>query len=166
MPADAAAPPALKVRELRLRRPGSADTIAIDRIVRIGLPVGWTGELEDKGRTLRLYGPEGEGKMLVAAALHPSELHLHLTELKSAQPSATPTPPEKLDIPGIRPLMGERATRFAIKGREMGEMVLIEKRDTIVLIVTVVDPNAWPRVRRLLAKAYPTVAIEDAPRSR
>ena len=136
--------------------------MAIDRRVRIGIPEGWTGELEDQGRAIRLYGPQGEGKMLIAAALHPSELGAYLSELKQAHPSAAPSPPERLELPGIRPHMGERATRFVITGREVGEMVLIEKRDTIVLIVTVVDPNAWPRLRRILAKSYATVAIRDA----
>ena len=159
-----AAPPKLKVHEFALKRPGSADTRAIDRRVRIALPAGWTGELVDQGRAQRLYGPEGEGKMLIAVALHPSELHTYLTELKQAHPSAAPTPPEKLDLPNISTAMGERATRFKVTGREVGEMVLIEKSDTILLIATVVDPLAWPRLRKLLAKTYRTIDIRDAPK--
>ncbi len=154
--------PTLKLRELRLRRPGSADTMAVDRRVQIAVEAGWTGEFESRGRAVRLYGPEGEGKMLIAAALHPSELGQYLSELKREHPSAAPLPPQKLDLPGIRPMMGERATRFVIKGREVGEMVLIEKQATIVLIVTVVDPRAWPRIRRELAKSYRTLIIRDA----
>ena len=162
----AAPPPTLKMRELVIQRPGSADTMAIDRRVRIGMPAGWTGELEEDRRAFRLYGPEGEGKILVAAALHPSELNFYLEELKQAHPSAAPSPPEKLDVPGVRTELQERATRFAIDGREVGEMVLIEKRDTIVLIVTVVDPKAWPSLRKVLLKAYATVDIRDAPKQK
>ena len=152
------------VIELSITRPGSEDTIEVNRRVRIAAPAGWTGELEDLGRAVRLYGPQGEGKMLIAAALHPSELGYYLNELKRQHPAAAPSPPEMLKLPGIRPEMRERATRFKITGREVGEMVLIEKRDTIVLIVTVVDPNAWPRVRRALTKTYPSITINDVKR--
>ncbi len=154
-------PSELALVQLVISRAGSAETMAVNRVVKLGVPQGWTGELESQGRAARLYGPEGEGQMLIAAALHPSELGYYLNELKKKHPSAAPSPPELLKLPGIRPSMGERATRFAITGREVGEMVLIEKRDTIVLIVTVVDPNAWSRVRRELAKTYPTVTIND-----
>ena len=162
--AAAPAAPQDNTIELKITRPGSEDTMAINRRVRIAAPPGWTGELEGLGRAVRLYGPEGEGKMLIAAALHPSELGYYLNELKREHPSAAPSPPEMMKLPGIRPSMGERATRFKIKGREVGEMALIEKRDTIVLIVTVVDPNAWPRVRKALSKTYPSIAINDVKR--
>lgn len=158
--------PRLKVRQLELKRPASKDTVEVHRVVSVGVPAGWTGELEALGRAIRLYGPEGEGKMLVAAALHPSELGVYLDQLKREHPSAAPTPPERIALPNVRTELGERATRFAIGGREVGEMVLIEKLDSIVLIVTVVDPNVWPRVRRILTKTYATVDIRDAPKGK
>ena len=66
-----------------------------------------------------------------------------------------------LKLPGLRPEFGERATRFSIKGREAGEIVLIERNETIVLIVTIVAPNEWGALRKVLAKAYPTVSVTD-----
>lgn len=103
--------------------------------------------------------------MLVFAGLHPSHLGPVLGRLRAAHPSAAPSPPQKMDLPGLRPEMGERATRFVITGREVGEMVLLEKHDTILLIVTVVEPAAWEALAPVLERVYPTVNIREmAPR--
>lgn len=101
--------------------------------------------------------------MLIFAGLHPSHLGPALERLRRAHPSAAPSPPEKMDLPGVRPELGERATRFAITGREVGEMVLIERNDTIILWVTVVAPDAWPALQPVLARAYPTISVSDVP---
>lgn len=151
-------PPVFSVKELSLRTLAQPGQPAIDRRVRIGLPKGWTGELEPDARSLRFFGPEGEGVILVAAALHPSELGGYLTELKNNHPAATPSPPMAMEVAGFKG-MGQRATRFVITGREVGEMVLLEKQDTIVLVATIVDPESWPALQPLMAKAYPTVEI-------
>ncbi len=145
------------MRELVLRAPN------LHRRVRLGFPKGWTGERESDGRSWRLYGPEGEGKIVVAAALHPSELTRYLDEMRSAHPAAAPSPPMPMTLPGIDPQRGERATRFQITGREVGEMVLLERQDTIVLIVTVVDPAAWPNLAPMMARVYPTLEILNVP---
>lgn len=141
----------------------SKDMPAINRRVRLGIPKGWTGERHPNGRSMEVFGPNGEGKIVVAGALHPSELHGYLSELKKSHPSAAPSPPQAMQIPGVDPTRGERATRFVITGREVGEMVLIEKDDTIVLIVTVVDPNQWPNVQKLMSRVYPTVQVVNLP---
>lgn len=163
MMASAAKPVKLTMRELALMTRASQDLPAINRRVRLGIPPGWTGDRHPNGRSLELVGPDGEGRITVAAALHPSELHDYLAEMKNRHPSAAPSPPQHMTLPGVDPAHGERATRFVITGREVGEMVLIEKRDTIVLIVTVVDPKVWPDVQALLEKVYPTVEIANLP---
>ena len=104
--------------------------------------------------------------MIISAVLHPSYLGPILARLRTEHPSAAPSPPETIDLPGIRSELGERATRFAITGREAGEMVLVERHDTIVLWVTVVTPDAWQRLKPVLARAYPTLEISDLPSSR
>ena len=164
--AQPARQPKLKVHQLELKRRGTPDTMAVHRFVRIGMPAGWTGELEDRNRTLRLYGPEGEGKMLVAVALHPSELDSYFAELKRSHPSTKPTQPQQMNLPGLRPHMNERAIRFAVTGGEVGEVALIQKSDTFILVVTMVDPNAWPRLKRVLPKAYATIDVRDAKKGR
>jgi hypothetical protein len=161
-PPKKAPPPVFSVKELSLRTRASPGHPAIERRVRIGLPKGWTGELEPDARSLRFFGPEGEGRILVAAALHPSELGSYLSELKNGHPAATPSPPMAMEVPGIKG-MGQRATRFVITGREVGEMVLLEKANTIVLVATIVEPDAWPELEKLMQKAYTTVEIVDVP---
>lgn len=151
-------PPVFKVREIVL------DAIVpeqgrLTRRIRFGLPAGWTGDRDPDGRAMRLYGPNGEGRVLVAGALHPSQLTPYLRELKNKHPSAAPSPPQPMTLPGVDPSRGERVTRFEVTGREIGEMVMIEKRSAIVLIVTVVDPEAWPEVQKTMAKAYTTVEV-------
>lgn len=163
MVASAEGPPAkLTMRELALMTRATKDLAAVNRRVRLGVPRGWTGDRHPNGRSLELVGPKGEGRILVAAALHPDELSDYLGELKRRHPSAAPSPPEHMTLPGVDPTRGERATRFVITGREVGEMVLIEKANTIVLIVTVVDPQTWETVKSDMSKVYPTVAITDA----
>jgi hypothetical protein len=153
-----AVPPRLVLKELRFAVAGEGGAVATRR-VRLGVPPGWTGERDPDGRALRLFGPEGEGKILVAAVTHPSELGPYLGELREAHPAAAPSPPELLVLPGISPERGERATRFVITGKEVGEMVMIEKADTIVLVVTVVTPEAWATLAPVLGRAYPTLEI-------
>jgi|GEM_PF-2064306 len=155
-------PPVYQVRELVL------DAIVpeqgrITRKIRFALPKGWTGDRDPDGRALRVYGPQGEGLILVAGALHPSQLTPYLTEMKNKHPSAAPSPPQPMTLPGVDSARGERATRFQVTGREIGEMVMIEKRSAIVLIVTVVAPDAWPDVQRMMEKAYTTVEVLDVP---
>jgi len=154
-------PPVFKVRELVL------DAIVpeqgrLTRRIRFGLPKGWTGDRDPDGRAIRLYGPNGEGRVLVAGALHPSQLTPYLQELKNKHPSAAPSPPQPMTLPGVDPSRGERVTRFEVTGREIGEMVMIEKRSAIVLIVTVVAPDTWPEVKAMMEKAYATVEVIEA----
>jgi hypothetical protein len=153
----------LELRELALMTAATPDMAAINKRVRFAVPKGWTGERHPNGRSVTLAGPEGEGKILIAAALHPEGLTPYLDEMKTAHPAATPSPPEAMNLPGIKAERMERATRFVITGREVGEMVLIEKSDVIVLLVTVVDPNAWSALQPVMAKVYPTVEIVDVP---
>lgn len=152
-------PPIFQLHDLRVRGKETATGRLFTRRVRLGIPGGWTGEKDLDGRVLRLFGPEGEGRILVAIAFNPRELTTFLTELKTAHPSAAPSPPQPMDLPGIRPDQGERATRFVVTGREVGELVMIEKGGLIVLIATVVAPDAWSSLRPLLAKAYTTVDV-------
>ncbi len=151
------------MKELVLRTRASKEMPAINRRVRIGIPKGWTGERHPNGRSLEMVGPNGEGKVLVAGALHPAELDDYLGQMKKSHPSAAPSPPQHMTLPGVDPARGGRATRFVITGREVGEMVLIEKNDTIVLVVLVVDPKVWPDVEKLFARVYPTVEVVDLP---
>lgn len=158
-PAEAGPPPVFQLHDLEVRGKETATGRIFTRRVRLGIPRGWTGEKEHQGRALRLFGPEGEGRILVAIAFNPRELSTFLTELKTAHPSAAPSPPQPMDLPGIRTDLGERATRFVVTGREVGELVMIEKRGLIVLIATVVAPDAWEPLKPLLAKAYTTVDV-------
>ena len=151
----------LQLRELALMTAPTPEMAAINKRVRFGVPKGWSGDRHPNGRSLTLTNETG--KILVAAALHPEGLTPYLDEMKKAHPAAIPSPPEAMTLPGIKPERMERATRFVITGREVGEMVLIEKYDVIVLIVTVVDPNAWAELKPIMAKVYPTVEIVDVP---
>lgn len=151
----------LEVRELALMTAETPDMAAINKRVRVGVPKGWDGDRHPNGRSLTLVGPDG--KIVIAAALHPEGLTPYLDELKRKHPSATPSPPEPMTLPQIKADRMERATRFVITGREIGEMVLIEKSDVIVLIVTVVDPNAWAQLVPVMAKVYATVNVVDLP---
>jgi hypothetical protein len=149
----------LTVRELALMTAPTPEMAAINKRVRFGAPKGWTGERHPNGRSVTLISDVG--KILIAAALHPEGLTPYLDEMKASHPAAVPSPPEPMTLPGIKPERMERATRFIITGKEVGEMVLIEKFDVIVLIVTVVDPNAWTDLKPIMAKVYPTVEIVD-----
>ena len=153
--------PVLKLHELVFRTYPTKEMPAIHKIVRFGVPEGWTGESEPDGHSLRLFAPNGEGKILVAGALHSTGLDQYLDELKKAHPSALPSPPMAMEVRGIRPEFGERATKFVIQGKEMGEMVMIERNDMIILIVTIVDPKAWPRIEKSMTRCYPTVEVID-----
>ncbi|MBK8013263.1 MAG: hypothetical protein IPK13_18145 [Deltaproteobacteria bacterium] len=126
----------------------------------MAVPAEWTPEAEGDGRSIRLFWPSGEGRILVAVALSPVGLNEYLSELKATHPSVAPSPPMAMELPGIRPDLGERATRFSIDGPEKGEMVMIERNDAIVLIVTIVAPSAWGDLARTLARCYPTVEVQ------
>lgn len=152
-------PPVLQMRELALITRAQAKMAAVNKRVLFAAPKGWTGDRHPNGRSMTLHGPKGEGKIVIAAALHPEGLTPHLDELKRLHPSAAPSPPQQMTLPGIRANLGERATKFVVTGREVGEMVMIEKRQAIVLMVTVVDPEVWPDVQKLVAKTYSTIDV-------
>lgn len=137
---------------------------AVHRRIEIGAPKGWTRATDPRLPELELVGPNGEGRIIVYPGLHPSHLGPILDRMRREHPSAAPSPPEPMALPGLRPELEERATRFIITGRELGEMVLLEKHDTILLIVTVVTPDAWEALKPVLAKVYPTVTITDIKR--
>jgi hypothetical protein len=160
-PALAGAPPTLVLRSFEIRARGGPEASPIRRRIDIGVPAGWTVASPPGRPELELVGPEGEGRMLIFAGLHPSHLGPVLERLRAAHPAAAPSPPERLELPGIRGELGERATRFSITGREVGEMVLLEKEDTIILIAPVVEPGAWARLEPKLARVYPTVSVRD-----
>lgn len=161
LPAEAGPPPVLRLRAFEIHSDGAPGVPAVHRRIQIGAPAGWTPSSPPGVPELELRGPEGEGRILVFAGLHPSHLGPVLARLKEDHPSAAPSPPEPIAIPGLRPEMGERATRFAITGHEVGEMVMLEKHDTILLLVTVVEPKAWEALAPVLAKVYPTVTVTD-----
>jgi hypothetical protein len=159
-------PPVLALHELRVTMPGEADrpgppVSPVRKRVRFATPKGWTGEEDDTPdfRSMRLSGPEGVGEMLIVAATHPSELGEYLTQLKNDHPAAAPSPPMAIDVAGIDIKKGERATRFQITGREVGEMVMVERGGVIVLFATIVDPDAWPELSKLMQRCYPTVEV-------
>lgn len=133
----------------------------MNKRVRVAHPKGWTGDVEQDGRTIRLYGPKGEGEMLITVVSHPSQLGPHLEELKRRHPGAAPGPPGPIDVPGINIERGERSTRFPITGREFGEMVTVERGEVIVLFATLVSPNAWKDVQADVTRCYPTVEVVD-----
>ncbi|MBI3178185.1 MAG: hypothetical protein HYZ27_00905 [Deltaproteobacteria bacterium] len=158
-PKPAIPPPVLAMLELSVR--GRTPKGLVDKAVRVAIPKGWEGDIEDDGRSIMLSGPEGEGEILVAAVAHPSEIGAFLAELKGRHPGAVPSPPQFVEVPGIDPDKGERATRFEVTGRELGELITIERGEVIVLFATLVDPNAWEGLAQVLARCYPAVEVSD-----
>ncbi len=154
-----AKPPVLQMRELVLRTRAQPKMPAVHKKIRAAFPKGWTGERHPNGRSIEMHGPNGEGRILFAAALHPEGLHPYLSELKRRHPSAVPSPPQHMKVEGVRPEHGDRATRFVVTGREVGEMVMIEKRDAIILVVTIVDPKVWPELQKRMERVYPTIDV-------
>ncbi|MBI2377862.1 MAG: hypothetical protein HYV07_27920 [Deltaproteobacteria bacterium] len=158
-PAPVIPPPVLGILELSVR--GRTPKGFVNKAVRVAFPKGWEGDIEDDGRSVRLLGPDGEGELLIAAVAHPSEIGDFLGELRERHPGAVPSPPQFVEVPGIDPLKGERATRFEVTGRELGELVTIERGDVIVLFATLVSPNAWPLLLPVLARCYPAVQVSE-----
>lgn len=158
--AAAARPPVVSLVELRVRSLNLAGQ-PLTKTVRVAHPKGWEGDVDEDGRAVRLYGPDGEGEILVAAVGHPSELGQYLDDLRERHPGASPSPPAHVRVLGIDPERGERATRFQITGTEVGEMVMIERGEVIILFATVVAPEAWPAIQAQLARCYPTVEVVD-----
>jgi hypothetical protein len=152
----AAAPPVLALKSVTVA--GERGT----KVVRFATPRHWTAEEAIEPRSVRLVGPDGEGEITILVATSPAELGTLLTRLKSQHPGAQPSPPAAMKVAGIDPIKGERATRFIITGRELGEMVLIERGGAIVLFATIVEPDAWKDLSKIMARCYPTVAVEDA----
>jgi hypothetical protein len=153
-------PPVVALVELKVRST-SLKGKPLDKKVRLAHPKGWTGDVDPDGRAVRLYGPDGEGEILIAAVGHPSELGEYLQELKARHPAAAPSPPQHAVIRGISEEKGERATRFVITGREVGEMVMIERGEVIILFAAVVRPEDWPEIQAQLLRCYPTVEVVD-----
>lgn len=139
------------------------DGTPVRKRVRVLEPAGWTGDDALDSSSIRLLGPEGEGEILIAVVLHPEGLGEHLTRLKNTHPGAVPSPPNAMTVKGINPERGERATRFVITGREVGEMVMIERGGVIVLFATIVEPDAWSKLEPILASCYPSVRVDDLP---
>ncbi len=135
--------------------------------VQLRVPQGWTGDdaLEHPG-SARLFGPNGEGEIYVAVVMSPNALGEHLTFLKNTHPSAAPSPPMAIEVKGIDPQRGERATRFQITGKEIGEMVMIERGGVIVLYAAIVEPNAWAALKPSMEKCYPSVKVIEEPKLR
>lgn len=144
---------------LRARTPQGPATAR----VRVSTPPGWTGEPASDGLSLRLFGPEGEGKMLVAIGLRPEHLDRHLALLRREHPGSAPSPPQTFSLPQLNEVLGDRATRYDITGHQLGEMVLIERRGVWVLVATVVRASAWESVRGLLPVMYRSVRVDQAP---
>lgn len=156
----AAKPPVVSLVELRVRSLNLSGQ-PVTKTVRVAHPKGWEGDVDEDGRAVQLFGPNGEGEILVAAVGHPSELSVYLDELRQRHPGASPSPPSHAKILGIDPERGERATRFVITGTEVGEMIMIERGEVIVLFVTIVAPDAWPAVQAQLERCYPTVEVVE-----
>ena len=157
------APPELVLTELSIKHRATKDLPPMNKIVRVALPKGWTGDPENNSRSIFLFGPKGEGEIFVGLASHPSQLGVFLQRLKKRHPGSVPSPPSAIDVHGIKPHRGERATRFQITGRENGEIVTIERGEVIVMIATFVSPNDWIRLQPVLTAAYPSVAVTDIP---
>ena len=149
-----------------VRTVGGPEAPALRRRIQLAIPETWTVASPPGAAELELAAPDGVGRMLVFAGLHPSHLGPVLDRLRRRHPSAAPSPPQAMELAGLRPELGERATRFEITGREVGEMVLLERGDALVLLVTVVTPAAWPEVRAQLAPVYPTVSVLPVPEPR
>lgn len=154
-----ASPPVVSLVELSLAQRGGGGHPALDKRIRVAHPQGWSGEMESDGRSIRLFG--GAGEMLIAVVSHPSQLDPHMQLLRQRHPSVVPSPPQAIDVPGIDAQRGERATRFEFTGKELGEMVTVERGGLIVLFATIVAPNAWAEVAPLVARCYPTVEVTD-----
>lgn len=161
----ASATPELEVRELYAS--AIEEGAPVRKRVQLRVPAGWNGDdaLEHPG-SMRLFGPNGEGELLIAVVMSPNALGEHLTFLKNAHPSAAPSPPMAIDVKGIDPQCGERATRFQITGKEVGEMVMIERGGVIVLFAAIVEPNSWAALKPLMEKCYPTVKVVEEPKLR
>lgn len=165
LPAAAERPPVVALVELSVRSSGLHGQ-PLDKRVRVAHPKGWTGDEDPDGRSVQLFGPGGEGEILIAAVGHPSELGEYLAGLKKRHPSAAPSPPQAAEIRGIDPQRGERATRFVITGKEVGEMMMIERGDVIVLFAAVVRPEDWPQIKQQLVRCYPTVEVLERARKK
>jgi len=153
-------PPVVALVELRVRSLNLQGK-PLHKTVRVAHPKGWEGDVDEDGRAIRLVGPDGEGEIVVAAVGHPSELGAYLDDLRQRHPGATPSPPSAAKIQGIDPQKGERATRFDITGAEVGEMVMIERGDVIILFAAVVVSDAWPAIKAQLERCYPTVQVTE-----
>ncbi|MEM1023344.1 MAG: hypothetical protein AAGD10_19955 [Myxococcota bacterium] len=156
-------PTPLSLRQLEIRGRHEPNGPVLQRRVTFGTPPGWTPEFAREGPSLRLYGPEGEGTMLFAIATHPSQLGPYLDELAKKHPSSLPGPPQAMRLPRLVPLMGDRATRYVVTGRQLGEMVMVERRESIVLVATVVKAEAWAELSPLMAKVYESIQIHREP---
>jgi hypothetical protein len=161
-----AAAPDLVSRELEVSAIPAGETAPVRKKIKLLHPSGWSGDDDLDASYVRLFGPNGEGELLVAVVLTPDALGEHLTRLKNAHPSAAPSPPQFIEVKGIDPQKGERATRFEITGREVGEMVMIERGGVIVLYAAIVSPDAWPDLKTRLQKCYPSVKVSEGPRLR
>jgi hypothetical protein len=133
----------------------------VAKTARFEVPSDWTGDRERDRRSVTLVGPEGEGSVHVALLLHPSELETELDAIARRHPGSQPTPPQPLELPRIRTELGDRATRYPIHGMRVGEMVLIERREALVLIAIVVTESAWPEVSRWAQMMYRSVEVHD-----
>lgn len=131
--------------------------------VRVSTPPGWTPEPAPDGLSLRLFGPQGEGKMLLALGLKPAHLDPHLSRLRREHPGSIPGPPDPISLPQLKPALGDRATRYSITGGQLGEMVLVERRGVLVLVATVVRASAWERLREPLQAVYSSIRVDEAP---
>lgn len=158
-----ATPPDLPSRTIRTLEAWvrGAEGPRVVKTARFEVPSGWTGDRERDRRSVTLHGPQGEGTAHVALLLHPSELQSELDGIARRHPGSQPSPPEKLDLPQIRTELGDRATRYPITGMRVGEMVLIERREALVLIAIVVTEDAWPEVATWARGLYRSVEVMD-----
>lgn len=131
----------------------------IAKQVRFEAPSAWTGDRERDRRSVTLYGPDGEGTARIALLLQPSELKARLDALARRHPGSEPSPPEVIELPQIRAALGDRATRYPITGRQVGEIVLIERREALVLVAIVVRDEAWPAVSTWARRLYESVEV-------
>lgn len=152
--------PARKIRTLEAWVRGSSGP-EVAKSARFEVPAGWTGDRERDRRSVTLVGPRGEGAVHVALLLHPSELEAQLDAIARRHPGSEPSPPQQLELPQIRTELGDRATRYPIHGMRVGEMVLIERREALVLIAVVVTETAWPEVSRWAQMMYRSVEVYD-----
>lgn len=156
--------PSYTVRQLqvhaRIRHAPEQEPVRVARRVTIATPKGWTPEPAPAPGQLHLFEPEGEGRMTLAVCVHPSQLKEILDELRRSHPGSTPNPPQPLELAQLNTVMGDRATRYAITGRQRGEMVLVERMETIVFVSVVVRASAWERVSSLMPEVYRSIRIE------